>query len=218
MTAEITPFAIDVPQTELDDLAERLRRTRWADAETVDDWSQGIPLSYTQELCGYWADDYDWRAREAALNRFPQFRTEIDGLGVHFLHVRSPHEDALPLVISHGWPGSIVEFHKVIEPLTDPTAHGGDASDAFHVVAPSLPGFGFSDKPSAPGWGVQRIADAFSSLMARLGYDRYAAQGGDWGAMITSANPAFAEYEGKTARTIPVLILTPHHEAPTQTM
>ena len=187
MTADITPFALDVPQTELDDLADRLRRTRWAEAETVDDWSQGIPLSYTQELCGYWADVYDWRAREAALNRFPQFRTEIDGLGIHFLHVRSPHEDALPLVISHGWPGSIVEFHKVIEPLTDPTAHGGDASDAFHVVAPSLPGFGFSDKPSTPGWGVQRIADAFSSLMARLGYDRYAAQGGDWGAMITSA-------------------------------
>jgi epoxide hydrolase len=183
----ITPFTIDVPQADLDDLAERLRRTRWAEAETVDDWSQGIPLSYTKELCGYWADGYDWRAREAALNRFPQFRTEIDGLGVHFLHVRSPHEDALPLVITHGWPGSIVEFHKVIEPLTDPTAHGGDAADAFHVVAPSLPGFGFSDKPTGTGWGVDHIADAWAALMARLGYERYAAQGGDWGAMVTSA-------------------------------
>jgi epoxide hydrolase len=183
----ITPFTIDVPQADLDDLAERLRRTRWAEAETVDDWSQGIPLSYTKELCGYWADGYDWRAREAALNRFPQFRTEIDGLGIHFLHVRSPHEGALPLVITHGWPGSVVEFHKVIEPLTDPTAHGGDAADAFHVVAPSLPGFGFSDKPTGTGWGVDHIADAWAALMARLGYDRYAAQGGDWGAMVTSA-------------------------------
>jgi epoxide hydrolase len=185
--AAITPFTIDVPQADLDDLAERLRRTRWAEAETVDDWSQGIPLSYTKELCGYWADGYDWRAREAALNRFPQFRTEIDGLGIHFLHVRSPHEGALPLVITHGWPGSVVEFHKVIEPLTDPTAHGGDAADAFHVVAPSLPGFGFSDKPTGTGWGVDHIADAWAALMARLGYDRYAAQGGDWGAMVTSA-------------------------------
>jgi epoxide hydrolase len=140
-----------------------------------------------QELCGYWADGYDWRAREAALNRFDQFRTEVDGLGLHFLHVRSPHEGALPLLISHGWPGSIVEFHKVIEPLTDPTAHGGDASDAFHVVAPSLPGYGFSDKPATTGWGVPRIADAFAALMARLGYERYGAQGGDWGAMVTAS-------------------------------
>jgi pimeloyl-ACP methyl ester carboxylesterase len=187
MAPDVTPFTIDVPQAELDDLADRLHRTRWAEAETVDDWSQGIPLSYTKELCEYWADEYDWRSREKALNRFPQFRTEVDGLGLHFLHLRSPHPEALPLVISHGWPGSIVEFHKVIEPLTDPTAHGGDAADAFHVVAPSLPGFGFSDKPSATGWGVNRIADAFSALMARLGYEHYGAQGGDWGAMITSA-------------------------------
>jgi pimeloyl-ACP methyl ester carboxylesterase len=187
MADQITPFTIDVPQADLDDLAERLRRTRWPEAETVDDWSQGIPLSYTKELCGYWADGYDWRAREAALNRFAQFRTEVDGLGVHFLHVRSPHDDALPLVITHGWPGSVVEFHKVIEPLTDPTAHGGDAADAFHVVAPSLPGYGFSDKPSAPGWNVHRIADAWATLMARLGYERYGAQGGDWGAMVTAA-------------------------------
>jgi pimeloyl-ACP methyl ester carboxylesterase len=187
MGEEITPFTIDVPQADLDDLADRLRRTRWPEAETVDDWSQGIPLAYTKELCGYWADGYDWRAREAALNRFQQFRTELDGLGIHFLHVRSPHEDALPLIISHGWPGSIVEFHKVIEPLTDPTAHGGDASDAFHVVAPSLPGYGFSDRPAATGWDVNRIADAWAALMARLGYDRYGAQGGDWGAMITAA-------------------------------
>ncbi|MBV9953007.1 MAG: epoxide hydrolase [Acidimicrobiia bacterium] len=187
MSDDITPFTIDVPQVDLDDLVDRLRRTRWPEAETVDDWSQGIPLSYTKELCGYWADTYDWRAREAALNRFPQFRTEVDGLGVHFLHVRSPHEDALPLVLSHGWPGSVVEFHKVIEPLTDPTAHGGDAADAFHVVAPSLPGYGFSDKPTEPGWNVQRIADAWAALMARLGYGRYGAQGGDWGAMVTAA-------------------------------
>ena len=157
-------------------------------AETVDDWSQGIPLAYVQELCAYWADRYDWRATEARLERAsPQFRTEIDGLGIHFLHVRSPHPDALPLVITHGWPGSVVEFLKVIGPLTDPVAHGGDAADAFHVVCPSLPGYGFSDKPARTGWGVERIADAWAELMARLGYERYGAQGGDWGTSVTTA-------------------------------
>ena len=186
MSAEVTPFRIEVPEADLVDLRERLARTRWPEAETVDDWSQGIPLSYAREVCGYWAGDYDWRAREARLNRFAQFRTEIDGLGIHFVHVRSPHPQALPLVITHGWPGSVVEFHKVIEPLAEPTAHGGEASDAFHVVCPSLPGYGFSDKPQRTGWNTERIARAWAQLMARLGYERYGAQGGDWGAAVTA--------------------------------
>ena len=173
----IEPFTIAVADEVLDDLRTRLRNTRWPEVEPVDDWTQGTPLSYLQELCAYWADDYDWRAREEALNRFDHFRTEIDGLGIHFIHQRSPHPEARPLLLSHGWPGSIVEFHKVIEPLTDPVAHGGDAADAFHVVAPSLPGFGFSDKPAETGWSIERMGEAFSALMARLGYDRYLAQG-----------------------------------------
>jgi pimeloyl-ACP methyl ester carboxylesterase len=152
----------------------------------VDDWSQGIPLAYVQEVCGYWAEKYDWRERERRLNAFPQFRTTVEDLGIHFYHARSPHPDALPLVITHGWPGSVVEFQKVIGPLSDPTAHGGDAADAFHVVCPSLPGYGFSDKPTARGCGVERIADLWVALMARLGYRRYVAQGGDWGAMVTT--------------------------------
>src|SRR5262245_19515280 len=187
MTTAIEPFRIEVRDDELDLLRRRLRATRWPERETVEDWSQGIPLGYVQDVCAYWADKYDWRAREARLNRFPQFRTRIDGLGIHFLHVRSPHADALPIVISHGWPGSVVEFHKVIEPLVNPTAHGGDARDAFHVVCPSLPGYGFSEKPAKAGWKVERIAAAWSELMVRLGYARYAAQGGDWGAMVTTA-------------------------------
>jgi len=187
MTAPLEPFRIEARDEQLSDLRRRLRATRWPERETVDDWSQGIPLAYVQEVCAYWAEKYDWRAREARLNRFPQWRTQIDGLGIHFLHLRSPHADALPLVISHGWPGSIVEFHKVIEPLANPTAHGGDARDAFHVVCPSLPGYGFSDKPARSGWKVERIARAWSELMQRLGYARYGAQGGDWGAMITTA-------------------------------
>jgi pimeloyl-ACP methyl ester carboxylesterase len=146
-----------------------------------------VPLAYLRELCGYWADGYDWRATERRLNALPQFRTEIDGLGIHFLHVRSPHAGALPLVITHGWPGSIVEFLKVIGPLSDPTAHGGSAADAFHVVCPSLPGYGFSDKPRLTGWGVERIAAAWIQLMARLGYARYGAQGSDWGTSISAA-------------------------------
>jgi pimeloyl-ACP methyl ester carboxylesterase len=187
MSPAIRPFRIAATDEQLDDLRRRLQSTRWPEPETVDDWSQGIPLAYLRDVCAYWAEKYDWRAREARLNAFPQFKTPIEGLGIHFLHVRSPHEDALPLVITHGWPGSVVEFHKVIGPLTDPTAHGGDASDAFHVVAPSLPGYGFSDKPTTTGWGIPKIADAWAELMPRLGYDKYVAQGGDWGAMVTTA-------------------------------
>jgi pimeloyl-ACP methyl ester carboxylesterase len=186
MQAEITPFRIAASDSELDDLKRRLRDTRWPERECVDDWSQGLPLAYAQEVCAYWLNKYDWRVREARLNRFTQFKTVIDGLAIHFLHVRSPHASALPVVISHGWPGSIVEFHKVIEPLTNPTAHGGEAADAFHVVCPSLPGFGFSEKPSRTGWKAQRIARAWSELMPRLGYKRYVAQGGDWGAAVTT--------------------------------
>jgi pimeloyl-ACP methyl ester carboxylesterase len=187
MSDEVTDFRIEVAEAELEDLRARLRRTRWPERETVEDWSQGVPLAYLEELCGYWADGYDWRATERRLNELPQFRTVIDGIGIHFLEVRSPHADALPLVITHGWPGSIIEFLKVLGPLTDPTAHGGAAADAFHVVCPSLPGYGFSDKPARPGWGVERIASAWAVLMARLGYERYGAQGSDWGTSISAS-------------------------------
>lgn len=187
MSDRVTPFRIDIPETELRDLRERLHRTRWAEPETVTDWSQGVPQAYLRELCRYWADDYDWRATEARLNALPQFRTEIDGLGIHFIHARSVHPDALPLILTHGWPGSVIEFGKVIGPLSDPTAYGGDPADAFHVVCPSLPGYGFSDKPTAPGWNVQRIAVAWNELMGRLGYERYGAQGSDWGTSITTS-------------------------------
>jgi epoxide hydrolase len=179
-------FRIEVAETELKDLRARLRGARWPERETVEDWSQGVPLDYLRELCRYWADAYDWRATEARLNALPQFRATIDGLGIHFLHVRSPHAGALPLVITHGWPGSIVEFLDAIGPLTDPPAHGGDASDAFHVVCPSLPGYGFSDKPAQPGWGIERIAAAWTALMSQLGYERYGAQGSDWGTSISA--------------------------------
>jgi epoxide hydrolase len=174
--ADINPFRIAVPDADLADLKDRLARTRWPEAECVDDWTQGIPLSYTRELADYWANEYDWRAREAALNRFDQFTTEIDGLDIHFIHQLSPRDDAFPLVITHGWPGSIVEFHKVIEPLTEA---------GFDVVCPSLPGYGFSGKPTTTGWGVEKIAQIWETLMARLGYERYGAQGGDWGAAVT---------------------------------
>ncbi|HEY7050933.1 MAG TPA: epoxide hydrolase [Mycobacterium sp.] len=183
----MTPFRIAVPDSLLADLHQRLAGTRWPEPECVDDWSQGMPLAYTRELADYWADGYDWRAREGLLNRFDQFTTEIDGLDIHFIHQRSPQDDALPLVMTHGWPGSIVEFHKVIEPLTDPTAHGGRAEDAFHVVCPSLPGYGFSGKPTRTGWGVGKVAEAWETLMTRLGYEGYGAQGGDWGGAITTA-------------------------------
>lgn len=183
---EISRFRIDVPDSVLTDLRTRLAATRWPEAECVDDWSQGMPLAYTRELADYWAGGYDWRSREARLNRFDQFVTDIDGLPIHFVHQRSPHPDAFPLIITHGWPGSIVEFAKIIGPLTDPTAHGGRAEDAFHVVCPSLPGYAFSGKPHATGWDTTRIAAAWETLMARLGYRRYGAQGGDWGAAITT--------------------------------
>jgi pimeloyl-ACP methyl ester carboxylesterase len=186
MPDPITPFRIEVPDAELDDLRDRLRRTRWPEREPVEDWSQGVPLGYLQQLCAYWADEYDWRTTEARLNALPQFRIEIDGLGIHFLHARSPHADALPLVLTHGWPGSIVEFLEVIGPLADPPAHDGDASDAFHVVCPSLPGYGFSDKPAQTGWGIERIAAAWTRVMASLGYERYGAAGSDWGTSIST--------------------------------
>lgn len=187
MSTEIRSFKIEIPEAEIEDLRRRLASTRWPEKELVDDWSQGIPLSYVQEVCAYWGEKYDWRSREALLNQWPQFMTEIDGIDIHFIHLRSKHEDAMPLVITHGWPGSVVEFQKVIGPLTDPTAHGGDASDAFHVVCPSLPGYGFSGKPTKTGTSVDKIGAMWGQLMARLGYDKYAAQGGDWGAMVTSA-------------------------------
>lgn len=183
----ITPFTVAVPDADLTDLRDRLARTRWPEAETVDDWSQGVPLAYLREVCEHWRTAYDWRAVEARLNALGQFRAEVDGLGIHFIHQRSPHDDALPLVMTHGWPGSVVEFLKVIGPLTDPTSHGGRAEDAFHVVCPSLPGYGWSDKPTDTGWGVPRIAAAWTALMGELGYDRFGAQGGDWGSMVTSA-------------------------------
>jgi pimeloyl-ACP methyl ester carboxylesterase len=186
MSDAVRPFRIEVPEADLVELSDRLTRTRWPEAETVDDWSQGIPLAYTQELCRYWATGYDWRATEARLNTIPQFVTEVDGLDIHFLHLRSPHPGALPLVLTHGWPGSVVEFEKALGPLTDPVAHGGDAADAFDVVVPSLPGYGFSGKPTATGWTVERTAAAWAVLMDRLGYGRYGAQGGDWGAMVTA--------------------------------
>jgi epoxide hydrolase len=182
----IRPFRIEVPEADLRDLRDRLRRTRWPEAETVDDWSQGVPLAYLRDLCRYWAESYDWRAIEARLNALPQIRVEIGGLGIHALHRRSPHQAALPLVLTHGWPGSILEFLKVAGPLTDPPAHGADVADAFHLVVPSLPGYGFSDKPTAAGWGVERIADAWVELMRRLGYRRYGAAGSDWGTTIST--------------------------------
>jgi pimeloyl-ACP methyl ester carboxylesterase len=185
-TDSITPFTLRVPDAELEFLRRRLDETRWPDAETADGWVQGVPLARAKALVDYWRTAYDWRRCEAKLNDFGQFRTVIDGLGIHFLHVRAKHPEALPLLMTHGWPGSVLEFHKVIGPLTDPTAHGGKASDAFHVIVPSLPGYGFSDKPARKGWNVDRIADAWITLMRRLGYQRYVAQGGDWGSVITT--------------------------------
>src|SRR3989440_747288 len=182
---EIKPFRIDIPQADLDDLRDRLARTRWPSPALGDAWSRGVPLDYLRELAGYWRNTYDWRKHEAALNEWPQFTTTIDGTNVHFLHVRSPEPNALPLVLTHGWPGSVVEFLDLIGPLTDPASHGGDPADAFHVVIPSLPGFGFSGQTTEPGWNTARTARAWAELMRRLGYDRYGAQGGDMGAMVS---------------------------------
>jgi len=184
-TTKIIAFQVHVPQAAVDDLKTRLAATRWPDQELADDWEQGVPRERAQELIAHWRDAYDWRAFEARINAFPQYKTTIDGLGIHFLHVRSKHPDAMPIVLTHGWPGSVVTFLNLIRPLTDPTAHGGRSKDAFHVVVPSLPGYGFSDRPLEPGWDRFRTARAWSALMARLGYTRWVAQGGDWGATVT---------------------------------
>lgn len=184
---DIRPFTLDIAQPHLDDLNRRIAQTRWPEAETVNDWSQGTPLDALKDLVAYWRKDYDWRRCEARLNALGQYIAEIDGLDIHFLHVRSPHPEAMPLVITHGWPGSVIEFIGVIEQLADPVKFGGWAEDAFHVVAPSLPGFGFSGKPAETGWGVERIGRAWGQLMARLGYTRWVAQGGDWGSAVTTA-------------------------------
>jgi pimeloyl-ACP methyl ester carboxylesterase len=181
---EIRPFRVDIPDEALDDLRRRIAATNWPDRETVSDQSQGVPLAMIQKLASHWMTDYDWRTCEAQLNALPQFMTEIDGLDIHFIHVRSRHEDALPLIVNHGWPGSIVEQLKIIDRLTDPTAHGGAAEDAFHVVIPSMPGYGFSGKPAGTGWGPERMGRAWAELMPRLGYTSYVAQGGDWGAFV----------------------------------
>jgi pimeloyl-ACP methyl ester carboxylesterase len=185
-TDAVAVFKLSIPAGAIDDLKTRLAMTRWPEKETVGDWSQGVPLEKMTALADYWRSTYDMHRLEQRLNAFPQFRTQIDGLGIHFLHLQSKHPNALPIIITHGWPGSVVEFLKVIGPLTDPMAHGGKAEDAFHVVVPSLPGFGFSDKPAERGWGLPRIAKAWAVLMTRLGYASYAAQGGDWGAGVTT--------------------------------
>ncbi len=186
-TTEIRPFTLDIGQEQLDELRRRILATRWPTEELVDDRSQGVQLATIKALAGYWSDEYDWRKCEAKLNALPQFKTEIDGVEIHFVHVRSAHEDALPLVMTHGWPGSVIELLESIGPLTDPTAHGGQAGDAFHLVLPSLPGYGFSAEPTEIGWDVGRIGKAWAELMRRLGYDRYVAQGGDVGAAVTDA-------------------------------
>jgi pimeloyl-ACP methyl ester carboxylesterase len=181
----VRPFQSSFPESELTELRRRINATRWPEKETVADASQGVQLATTQKLARYWGTDYDWRKCEARLNALPQFITEIDGLDIHFIHVRSKHDNALPLIVTHGWPGSIVEQMKIIDPLTNPTAHGGTASDAFHLVIPSMPGYGYSGKPTTTGWDVAHIARAWIALMKRLGYTKFVAQGGDWGAVIT---------------------------------
>jgi pimeloyl-ACP methyl ester carboxylesterase len=181
---DIRPFHVDIPDEALEDLRGRIAATNWPEKETVADQSQGVPLAMIQKLARYWRTDYDWRKCEASLNALPQFITEIDGLDIHFIHVRSQHEGALPLIVNHGWPGSIIEQLKIIDPVTDPTAHGASPADAFHVVIPSMPGYGFSSKPTRTGWGPERMGRAWAELMNRLGYNRYVAQGGDWGAFV----------------------------------
>ena len=192
---EIRPFNVDVPDEALEDLRRRIAATNWPEKETVADQSQGVPLAMVKELADYWGTDYDWRKCEAKLNSLPQFMTEIDGLDIHFIHVKSDHEDALPLIVNHGWPGSIIEQLKIVDRLTDPTADGASASDAFDVVIPSMPGYGFSGKPTTTGWGPERIARAWVALMKRLGYTKFVAQGGDWGAIITDVMAAHAPPE-----------------------
>ena len=184
---EIRPFQVEIPEEELDDLRRRIAATRWPSKELVADRSQGVQLATMQELARYWATDYDWRKAEAKLNALPQFTTEIDGVDIHFIHVKSQHENALPLIMTHGWPGSVIELLETVGPLTDPTAHGGSAEDAFDLVLPSLPGYGFSGEPTELGWNPGRVAQAWAELMRRLGYTRYVAQGGDVGAAVTDA-------------------------------
>ncbi len=185
--SDITPFEIDIPVEQLTDLKLRLAMTRMPDPETPNDWSQGVPLAYMIEVKDYWEKSYDWPDRQARLNRWPGFKTTLADVDIHFLHIRSQHDEARPLLMTHGWPGSIVEFQKVIAALTDPCAHGGTAEQAFHLVCPTLPGFGFSGQPTQPGWGIEKIAEAWDELMLRLGYNQYLAQGGDWGAIVTTA-------------------------------
>ena len=184
MANQLKSFVIEISEAQLSDLRLRLELTRWPEKETVSDWDQGVPLSYMKEVHDYWLNHYDWRRCEKQLNQYPQFTTEIDGLDIHFLHIRSRHEQAMPLIMTHGWPGSIVEFLKVIEPLVNPAEYGGCEEDAFHLVLPSLPGFGFSGKPADTGWGVDKTGRAWGQLMARLGYERFVVQGGDWGAGV----------------------------------
>src|SRR5687767_14255449 len=183
-TTDIRPFHVDVPESELTELRRRIDATRWPEKEPVSDQSQGVQLATMQKLARYWATEYDWRKVEARLQALPQFITEIDGVDIHFIHVRSRHEDALPMIVTHGWPGSVIEQMKIIDPLTNPTAHGASAADAFHLVIPSMPGYGFSGKPATTGWGPARIARAWTVLMKRLGYTRFVAEGGDWGAVV----------------------------------
>ena len=185
--SDIKPYKIKISNEDLEDLKGRLSSTRWPEKETVEDWSQGVPLSYIKEVHDYWINEYDWRSREEYYNSFPQFITEIEGIDIHFIHIKSKHEEAQPLIISHGWPGSIVEFHKVINSLVDPVSYGGKAEDAFHLVCPTLPGYGFSGKPTQTGTGVERIAELWDLLMNKIGYSEYFAQGGDWGSAITIA-------------------------------
>ena len=182
----ITPFDITISHEDVTDLQQRIGNTRWPDAETTDDWTQGVPLAYVQELVEYWGSDYDHQRLAKRLNTYDNFKTTLLDLGIHFMHIKSSNAQARPLLLTHGWPGSVVEFLKVIEPLTEPQKHGGKAEDAFHLVIPSLPGYGFSDKPTTTGWSVEKTADAWAELMARLNYPRYFAQGGDWGAVVTS--------------------------------
>jgi pimeloyl-ACP methyl ester carboxylesterase len=191
----IRPFHVTFPDSDLAEMRRRILATRWPEKETVADFSQGVPLATVQKLARYWATEYDWRKVEAKMNSYPQFITEIDGLDIHFVHVRSKHEDALPVIVSHGWPGSLVEQLKIIDPLVNPTAHGGKASDAFHVVIPNMPGYGFSGKPTTTGWDGPRIARAWAVLMKRLGYKRYVAQGGDWGGLVVDQMGAQAPPE-----------------------